>query len=409
MDKQLTKPLPFWHLLLYFFMIGFTFVSTPKTGSTYVLYARVIQAFELFFCLILFVQNFRQGIRFNRYNTFINLWWLTYSIIIYLFALTPMGLSPLFRWMNVIIFLLLGNCYWKDNMQESVRYMAIVFSFFIYLNALLLVIYPDGIWVDQEWVGRGDARRYLFGNYNQTGFVCLLGIMLQSIYSFTTKKGFFNLFCLIVISLISVIYVGSMTSAVCLSALTCGIIFKRSITRNMRLILLLFVVVYILFFTFIIWNGNSIDEISLATRFIEGALSKDTTFSNRTEIWANAVNKIKESPIIGFGVQNVEWNDKYLGGSGPHNLWLMLLLQGGYILCFSFMYITFHIIKVAVKEANIVTTITTMGLLILLVMSQFEIYNFIQIFVLLQIVYYSPNLVNKESDKELTSTEESTN
>ena len=294
-------------------------------------------------------------------------------------------------------------------MLESARYMAIVFSFFIYLNALLLVIYPDGIWVDQEWVGRGDARRYLFGNYNQIGFVCLLGIMLQSIYSFTTKKGFFNLFCLIVVSLISVIYVGSMTSAVCLSALTCGIIFKRSITRNMRLILLLFVVVYVLFFTFIIWNGNSIDEISLATRFIEGALSKETTFSNRTEIWANAVDKIKESPIIGFGVQSVEWNDKYLGGSGPHNLWLMLLLQGGCILCFSFIYIIFRTIKVAVKESNIVTTITTMGLLILLVMSQFEIYNFIQIFVLLQIVYYSPNLVKKESDKELTSTEEPTN
>lgn len=399
MDKQLTKPLPFWHLLLYFITLGFTLISTPKIGSTYVLYARVVQAFELFFCLVLFVQNFRQGIRLNRYNTSVNLWWFVYTLMIYLFTLQTVGLTPLFKWMNIIIFLLLGNCYWKDNMQESVRYMTIVSSFFIYLNAILFILYPDGIWVDQEWVGRGDARRYLFGNYNQTGVVCLIGITLQSIHCFATKKGYFNLFCLIVVSLASVIYVGSMTSTVCLSVLTFGILFRRSIARNMKLILLLFVVVYVLFFTFIIWNGNSIDEISLATRFIEGTLSKDTSFSNRTDIWANSVDKIKESPIIGFGVQSVEWNDKYLGGSGPHNLWLMLLLQGGVVLCLGFISIIVYSVKAAIRAHSDSANVAIIGLGILLLMSLFETYAIIVIFLFVQILYYTSTL----SDQEDTS------
>ena len=403
MDKILNKSLPIWQLALYFFMIGFTFISVPKSGLTYVLYARAVQAFELIFFIVLLFENFKRGFRLNKFNILTNCWWLFYTTLTYLFTLTIVGLTPMFKWMNIIIFLLLGNCYWKDNMKESVRYMAIVSSFFIYLNAILFILYPDGIWVDQEWIGRGDARRYLFGNYNQTGVVCLLGITLQSIHCFATKKGYFNLFCLILLSLASVIYIGSMTSAVGLSALACGILFRRSIARNMKLILLLFVVVYVLFFIYIIWNGNTIDEISLADQFIEGTLSKDTSFSGRTKMWANAVAKIKESPIIGFGVQSVEWNDKYLGGSGPHNLWLMLLLQGGVVLCLGFINVVIYSVKAAIRAHSDSANVAIMGLGILLLMSLFETYSIIVFFLFVQILYYTSTLFNQE-DTSLQTT-----
>ena len=183
-----------------------------------------------------------------------------------------------------------------------------------------------------------------------------------------------------------------MTSAVGLSALACGILFIRSIARNMKLILLLFVVVYVLFFIYIIWNGNTIDEISLADQFIEGTLSKDTSFSGRTKMWANAVAKIKESPIIGFGVQSVEWNDEHIGGSGPHNLCLQLLLQGGCILCFSFVGILFLVIKRISKDVYPYTTVGVVALCVLMLMSLFEAYNLVQTFLLLLLVYYSPLL-----------------
>ena len=136
----------------------------------------------------------------------------------------------------------------------------------------------------------------------------------------------------------------------------------------------------------IIWNGSSIDEISLATQFIEGTLSKDTTFSNRTELWANAVYKIKQNPWIGFGVQNVEWNDEYLGGSGPHNFLLLLLLQGGQLLCFSFIAIVLYAIKHALQTPTKTTSIGIMGLGALFIMSLFEAYNIIQVFLLVQFV-----------------------
>jgi O-antigen ligase len=400
MDKALNESLPIWQLALYFFMIGFTFISVPKSGSTYVLYARAVQAFELTLFIVLLVTNFKQGFRLNGFNILSNSWWLLYTAITYIFTLTIVGLTPMFKWMNVMIFLLLGTCYWKENMQESMRFLTIVFSSFIYLNAILLILFPEGLWIDEEWVGRGDPTRYLFGNYNQIGFVCLLGVITQSIYTLLSRKGYFNLVCLVIVSIASVLFVGSMTSTVGLITFAGCILMRNILSKYSKTLVAVFLILYLIFYLFIIWYGKSIESIDFATRFIENALSKDTTFSNRTDIWANAVYKIKQSPWIGFGIQNVEWNDTYLGGSGPHNFWLMLLLQGGYILCFLFIFVMLYVIRTALQNINTATYSSLMGLCMLLVMSHLEAYNLIQVFLVLQFVYYSASV--KEEQRSLS-------
>ena len=390
MEKNINKSLPTWQLLLYFCLIGYTFISTPNMGSIYVLlYARIVQAIELLFFGVLLIQNYRQGIRLHGFNIIILIWWLYYTILTYSQALSIVGLTPCFRCMNILIFLLLGNCYWKDNMHETIRYITIVFTCLIYLNAILIILYPEGLWIDEEWVGRGDPTRYLFGNYNQVGFVNLLGIMLHAIYTFTTKKGYINLLFLIIVSIATVAYLGSMTSTICLCILGFAILFKRMINKHIKLLLILFLIFYVCFFVFIVWHGNSIESISWATRFIENTLSKDTSFSNRTELWANAIYKIKQNPWLGYGVQSIEWNDEYLGGSGPHNLWLMLLLQGGIVLCITFLTIVIYTIRHALKSSTLPTTIGIVSLCISFIMSLFETYPIVPIFLLLFFVYHS--------------------
>lgn len=121
-------------------------------------------------------------------------------------------------------------------------------------------------------------------------------------------------------------------------------------------------------------------------------MSKDTTFSKRTVIWANAVELIRESPVLGYGIQSIEWNDDYLEGSGAHNLWVMLLLNGGMVACFSFIFITIFAIREALSVRSRITTVSVMALCVLFVMSFFEAYNIIYIFLFLQIVYYSSSI-----------------
>ncbi len=400
MDNPLQKTLPRWQLFLYLLMMGFTFIVAPKS-STGLVVARIVQLFELIFLAVLLLQYGKQGIRFNAYNTLINMWWLIYTFLAYIGVQTTVGMTPFFKWMNIIIFLLLGTSYWAENLQHSLKYMAIACSVLIYLNAILLILYPNGLWIDEEWIGHGDPTRYLFGNYNQSGFVCLLGITIQAMYTSITNRGYINLIILVLVSISSVLFVGSMTSTVSLCLLAFFILLRNIIRHHAKLFVTIFFVFYFLFFIIFIWLGNSIDEISWATQFIENTLSKDTSFSNRTTLWSNSVYQIQQSLWTGFGIQNIEWNDMYLGGSGPHNLLLMLLLQGGILLCFSFVGIIFYAIKYAINTPSNTNIISIVSLCVLLIMSLFETYNIVQTFLFIQLVYYSSFYVKNESSKIL--------
>ena len=377
-----------WQPLIYLILIGFAFIAMPQTGTTY-LFTRCVQVIEVILCITLLIQRLRQSFEINSFNWRTNLWWLFYTCLA--FTTAGMGLTPIFKWLNIILMLLLGACYWQDDPVNNYRYISIVFSLLIYLNAILLIIYPDGLWVDYEWIGTGDSRRFLFGNYNQMGFVCLLGITAQAMYTFATKRGRFNLFLLILVSLGTVMFVGSMTSTVGLTILGTYLLLHNLIKRP-KIYVTIFVIVYIAFFVTIIWLGNSIEEIGAMTRFVENVLSKDTTFTSRTEIWSNAVYKIQQSPWIGFGIQKVEWNMMHLDGSGPHNLCLMLLLQGGVILCGAFIYNVIFVLKKAFQNPTKSSILGVVSICVFFTMSLFEAYNLVQTFLLLQLVYYSPLL-----------------
>ena len=314
-------------------IIGVTLISFPTNDMTYML-VRFVQVLDLLIFALLILPNIKQAISFDKLNLFVTLWWIVYLINTFLHP-TDVGVTPIFTWLNVAIFLLIGKKYWAEDMRSSLKILSIIFSLLIYINAILLILFPEGLWIDPEWVGRGNPTRYLFGNQNQTGLVCLLAITTQCMYTFAYGKGHFNLVLLLIISLSSVLFLGSMTSAIGMFLITTYIVFNR-LFKNPKVLLIIFTILYVCIFLLLIWYGNDIEQVKWATTFIEGTLSKDTTFSKRTVIWANAVELIRESPVLGYGIQSIEWNDDYLEGSGAHNLWVMLLLNGGMVACFSF-------------------------------------------------------------------------
>ena len=374
-------------LFVYSLVIGVSIISFPVTSLTYWL-VRFIQAVEMLIFALLFVPRIQQVLQIKKFNLYVNLWWLFYVVNTFIHA-NDVGITPVFTWLNVALLLLLGTKYWSDNMRSALKALTIIFSFLIYLNGVLLILFPNGLWIDPAWVGRGSDVRFLFGNQNQTGLVCLFAISLQCLYTFAYKAGRFNLFLLIVVSLASIIFLGSMTSVIGVSLITLYIILNRFF-KNPKLLLIIFFIIYIAIFLLIIWFGNDIDQVKWVASFIEGTLNKDTTFSKRTTIWENAVNLIQRSPIVGYGIQNVDWNDEHLQGSGAHNLWVMLLLNGGIISCFSFIFLTLYAIRNALLQKSKITTTAVIALCILFVMSFFEAYNIIYMFFFLQLVYYSP-------------------
>ena len=114
-----------WQPLIYLIMIGFTFIVMPRTGTTYQL-ARCVQGIEILFFIALLIQFCRDSFGINKLNWRINLWWLLYTIITYAFIQGSVGLTPLFKWLNIIIFLLCGVCYWQQDPINSYKHISTV-------------------------------------------------------------------------------------------------------------------------------------------------------------------------------------------------------------------------------------------------------------------------------------------
>lgn len=399
MQNELSIGAKIGQFTIYLLIIGVTLIAFPSNDLT-VMLVRCVQALELVILGILILPKIQQVIKFDKFNLMVIGWWICYVVNAFLHP-TDVGITPVFTLMNVMIFLLLGTKYWTQDMRSSLKGLIYIFSALVYINAVLLILYPEGLWEDPNWVDRGNPTRYLFGNQNQTGFVCFLAIATQCIYTFAYKKGYFNLILLTIISLVSVLFLGSMTSAIgiflMMAYMLCNRLFKYP-----KGWLIAFAVIYTLLFTFIVWYGNDIEQIKWATAFVEDTLSKDTTFSKRTVIWANAVDWIKESPLIGYGIQNAEWNDDHLEGSGAHNLLVMLLLNGGFVFCLSFLYIVIYAVREALTVHSKATTAAVMSLCVLLVMAFFETYSIIYFFLYLQIIYYSASIPKQIEECEQT-------
>mgnify|MGYP003289125321 FL=1 len=399
MQNELSIGAKIGQFFIYLLIIGVTLIAFPSNDLT-VMMVRCVQALELVILGILILPKIQQVIKFDKFNLMVIGWWICYITNTFLHP-TDVGITPVFTLMNVMIFLLLGTKYWTQDMRSSLKGLIYIFSALVYINAVLLILYPEGLWEDPNWVDRGNPTRYLFGNQNQTGFVCFLAIATQCIYTFAYKKGFFNLILLTIISLASVLFLGSMTSAIgiflMMAYMLCNRLFKYP-----KGWLIAFAVIYTLLFTFIVWYGNDIEQIKWATAFVEDTLSKDTTFSKRTVIWANAVDWIKESPLVGYGIQNAEWNDDHLEGSGAHNLLVMLLLNGGFVFCLSFIYIVIYAVREALTVHSKATTAAVMSLCVLLVMAFFETYSIIYFFLYLQIIYYSASIPKQIEECEQT-------
>lgn len=399
MQNELSIGAKIGQFTIYLLIIGVTLIAFPSNDLT-VMMVRCVQALELVILGILILPKIQQVIKFDKFNLMVIGWWIFYVVNTFLHP-SDVGITPVFTLMNVMIFLLLGTKYWTQDMRSSLKGLIYIFSALVYINAVLLILYPEGLWEDPNWVDRGNPTRYLFGNQNQTGFVCFLAIATQCIYTFAYKKGYFNLILLTITSLVSVLFLGSMTSAIgiflMMAYMLCNRLFKYP-----KGWLIAFAVIYTLLFTFIVWYGNDIEQIKWATAFVEDTLSKDTTFSKRTVIWANAVDWIKESPLVGYGIQNAEWNDNHLEGSGAHNLLVMLLLNGGFVFCLSFLYIIIYAVREALTVHSKATTAAVMSLCVLLVMAFFETYSIIYFFLYLQIIYYSASIPKQIEECEQT-------
>lgn len=285
--------------------------------------------------------------------------------------------------LDIFIIWTILRTFFANNDDFPIKALIISLSFLIYLNFVLLLFSPNGIWEGKEI---DDANRYLLGgNYNQMGKAFILAIALNSIYTHRNAQLKKNLILLSVISVVSLLLVGSKTSTVGVIILISFTLLPTSKLRSAGL--LAFAIVYCVFQVSVVLQGGEVTN-PYVVDFVENVLHKDMTFTYRTDIWYQSVLSIAHSPVIGYGYQSPEWYEQEIGGVMPHNYVLSVLMKGGIVLLLCAIANILLAYRQYRIHNNYTHQILFITLFILLFMQLFEVYSFLIVAILFTCLSY---------------------
>lgn len=238
-------------------------------------------------------------------------------------------------------FLLILN-YCLFDRQELLNFLAAIkFLIYIYVlvNLISMFAFPNGIPAITE---RIDFPYYVFGNTNNVIKYALPGLCFSFIHD-SIKYGKIKIHTWLLLGLIFLTLLMSWSVTAIIGLLIFTIIqFNKIgekqifITYIATLLGSMIVTIFLLFFK----NNSNLFA------WILGLLGKDSTLTNREPLWMNALESIKNSPVWGYGIQNEEIINYYIGNYfGAHNYFLDTLFRGGFISLIVLLIILFFLSK----------------------------------------------------------------
>lgn len=275
---------------------------------------------------------------------------------------------------------------------DILKVLARVFSFYFYINFILLLLYPDGLWRREDGLSW-----YLFGgNYNGMGIVLLMAMLTNMLYCVSKRHIDWNTIFILIASPLCMLYLGSMTSTVGLILAALLLVWSDKKICWWGIIGLLCVVV--VFNVFVVFFQGDLTWFDLAVYFVEDVLQKDMTFTHRTDIWANAVELVGKAPWFGYGLHDLAWHREQLGfenASTPHNLLLAVLMIGGICLLAVFVLCLLLAFIRSVKVNNRAARVAQVGVVVALLLSLTEALSVTYIFYCMMLMNYAGDLSHR--------------
>ena len=273
--------------------------------------------------------------------------------------------------------------------EYILRSIVIAMCACIYLNLLLLIVYPGGLWTTSG----GQSYYLLGGNYNQMGRTIIPAIAITGFYRLRYDLMRTNFIALIVCSALTLLIVGSKTSLIGIILLVAFYFIKSYKLR--KWILISFFIGYFIFQILVVFIQADLSQNEYMVYFIEQVLQKDLTFTNRNVVWLNSLQLISDSPIIGYGYQSDAWYMDQLHVTTAHNLILGQLITGGIVGLSLFVIIIIVAVKQYLRYAFPTMQFLFFGLCTFFFMMIMEVYPIMYIVLLLLILYNTENLAER--------------
>lgn len=272
----------------------------------------------------------------------------------------------------------------KRSPEDTIRILCSIFGIFIYANFFDMIL-------DTEDIFDG----YILGhNYNQIGSTLLCGIITYSVAYKMQLKRLWNVLILCSICIITPIIVGSTTSTVGCLLVTAFLFIPWK--RLRRITIISFIIFYILFQAIAVFLQNDLSKAKGAAYLIEEVMGKDLTFTNRTIVWLQAYDYAMDAPVMGYGARTPEWFEETFDVKTAHNILLQFMIYGGYVLLSVFALVMIICAIHAIKGQSPYAQHIGFGICAFFFMMIMETYNLNLIFYTMCLLFYSPNLMEKE-------------
>lgn len=268
--------------------------------------------------------------------------------------------------------LLLGLCIavqiaYERNERLFLKTVYGLFYILVLINYLSIIIFPKGLYYDRHEL---DGICFLLGNYNGFIIYILFALIPGYIYEMKFKQKLtwkYIVFCLLVIA--TYLQVHSVTSTVGICLIMAYLVVSRFGWPKHILNLKIYVLINILFFFLIVWNG---DRPAVIMAFL-ALVGKNLTFSGRTMIWQNTRNNLVNHRLLGLGYKSDQEMLQEVGGLSSHNIYLDIIYQTGLVgfgwIIGLFLYACSWIRKIDDKN---LTDFLSVCVGVFMLMSQFE-------------------------------------
>jgi len=247
---------------------------------------------------------------------------------------------------------------------------------------------------------------YFLGNRNGKTTILVLTLLVNSIYSYMTKKRLSTwaliIFACIIITLLNI---WSATGVVaCFMLITFIFFIFKGFHKTLFNFKLLFSINIGLFFFIVIFRMQ--DYLSF---IIEYALGRSLTFTDRTFLWDYSIDLIMRAPFVGqgFDEHNMIW---FMGEwLSPHNAFLNILILGGIFALLAYLVvIIFSGYTLTKYSGHPISSILSVGLFVYLVASLTEVYlHDINMFVTIALAFNADRIIKHEMTEDVVQPVES--
>lgn len=278
----------------------------------------------------------------------------------------------------------------KYQTESLIRNMMLHLELCTYINFITLLLKPDGFF-SRTIAGYGRTKEWFLGSDHYFVVWAIPAFLIAWIFKeYTGEKK--RSYLLIIITAVTQVIRGSSTGIVGIAIFFIWMLlpFIRKIMTPFRCV----VVATILFFS-IVYLQNS----DFLAPIVVGVLGKDMTFTNRLEIWDNAIKAIMAKPFIGHGMlYNEQVVDllgmlrngfRWEGATHCHCQFLQVGFKSGLTgLLLYIISIVLSFAKCRKGENRNIAQAATVCMFIFCIISITEVYEYPQMYLLFILPYY---------------------